>query len=59
MIDFFHMLSNFYFDIVRLLNGAIITGGKGNNMVTSLGGLIFVCLVLGFAVNVFWKGARA
>lgn len=53
------MLSNFYFDIIRLLNGAIIIGGKGNNMVTSLGGIIFACLVLGFAVNVFWKGARA
>ena len=59
MIDFFHILSNFYFDIIRLLNGAVISGGPGNNMYTSLGGLIFVCLVLGFAVNIFWKGARA
>lgn len=59
MIDFFLMLGNFFTDIFRLLNGTIISGGSGNNMSTSLGGLLFACLVLGFAVNIFWKGARA
>ena len=59
MIDFFLRLSYFFGDIFRLLNGTIISGGSGNNMSTSLGGLLFACCVLGFAVNVFWKGARA
>ena len=59
MIDFFRLIGEFFSDIFRLLNGTIITGGDSNHMTTSLGGLLFVCIVLGFAVNIFWKGARS
>lgn len=59
MIAFFRLLGEFFTNIFRLLNGTIITGGDGSNMTTSLGGLLFVCIVLGFAVNIFWKGARS
>ena len=59
MIDFFRMIGEFFTNIFRLFNGTIITGGDGSNMTTSLGGLLFVCIVLGFAVNIFWKGARS
>lgn len=58
MIDFFVLIANFFKSIFNLLNTTIINGGSGGQF-TSLGGLIFVLIVLGFIVNVFWKGARA
>lgn len=59
MIDFFYLIGDFFLNIFKLLNGTIIDGGDTYNMTTSLGGLLFVCIVLGFAVNIFWKGARS
>lgn len=59
MMDFIWLVVNFFQSIFNELHSAVIRFGSGNNDVTSIGAILFACIVIGFVVNVFWKGARA
>ena len=59
MLDFIYLISRFFVNIFGLLGQTIIPFGGNFNDTTTLGGILFACLVIGFAVSVFWKGARA
>lgn len=52
---FFVLMSNFYSSIFDLFSNTVfeIEGTK-----VSLGALIFVPLVIGLVISVFWKGSR-
>lgn len=59
MLDFVWMITNFYQRIFNLLQEATIRFGTGQNDVTSIGGILFACIVIGFVVHLYWKGAKA
>ena len=55
MGDFFVMVYNFYTSIFNLFSNTVfeIEGTR-----VSLAALIFVPLVIGLVISVFWKGSR-
>lgn len=59
MLDFFRLLSDFFHDIFTLLMGTVIRYGDGFNDITTLGAILVAGVVIGFVVNVYWKGAKA
>lgn len=56
MLEFFTMLRGFYQSILSLFGQTVITFGS---VKTSLGGIIFACVVIGFVVSLYWKGAKS
>lgn len=56
MREFISLVADFYQHIIGLLNATFFDFGA---IRVSLGSVLFACLVTGFAVSVFWKGARA
>ena len=59
MLDFIYLISRFFVNIFGVLGDTVIPFGGNFADSTTLGGILFACLVIGFAVSVFWKGARA
>lgn len=59
MLDFFYLLATFFHRIFSLLGDTVIPFGGGLDDSTTLGGILFACIVIGFAVSVFWKGAKS
>lgn len=59
MLDFVWTITNFYQRIFNELQGAVISFGAGYNDTTTVGAILFACIVIGFVVNIFWKGAKA
>lgn len=59
MGDFVWLITDFYQGIFNKLQNAIILTGYGFNDVTSIGTILFACIVIGFVVSLFWKGAKA
>lgn len=59
MSDFVWMVADFYQAIFNKLHGTLIKYGDGINDVVSIGAILFACIVIGFVVNIFWKGARS
>ena len=59
MLDFVFLVSRFFVNIFGLLGDTLLPFGTGFNDTVSLGGILFVCLVLGFVVSIFWKGAKS
>lgn len=59
MLDFVWLITNFFQRIFNELQSATIRFGDGSNDVTSVGAILFACIVIGFVVNIFWKGAKA
>ena len=58
MMNFVWMIWDLYTGIFNKFQQAVFvysTSGK----VTSLGSVLFACLVIGFVVSLFWKGAKA
>lgn len=56
MFEFFALVRDFYVDIFDLFNNTVFM--IDNNPV-SLGAMIFVPLVIGMVVSIFWKGAKS
>lgn len=59
MLDFIFLISRFFVNIFGVLGSTEISFGGGFEDSTTLGGILFACLVIGFAVSVFWKGAKS
>lgn len=59
MLDFVFLVSRFFINIFAVLGNTLIPFGGGFEDSTSLGGILFACLVIGFAVSIFWKGAKS
>ena len=59
MLDFVWLVTNFYQRIFNTLHDATIRFGTGANDVTSVGAILFVCIVIGFVAHLYWKGAKA
>lgn len=59
MLDFVWLITIFFQRIFNELQEATIRFGTGSNDVTSIGAILFACIVIGFVVNIFWKGAKA
>lgn len=58
MLQFFGLISNLFRDIFAVLYDCVLPVGTGFGVVT-LAGVLMSCVIIGFAVNVFWKGAKA
>lgn len=58
MVEFARFLANFFVGIFNVLNNAYI-GSDDSTIVTSVGSILFACIVIGFAANLFWKGVRS
>lgn len=56
MGEFIALIQNFYSSILELFGRTVLTIGP---VQTSLGGILFACIVVGFIVNLYWKGAKA
>lgn len=59
MLDFVFLVSRFFINIFAVLGSTVIPFGGNFDGTTSLGGILFACLVIGFAVSIFWKGAKS
>ena len=59
MLDFVWLVTNFYQKIFNALHDATIRFGTGANDVTSVGAILFACIVIGFVAHLYWKGAKA
>lgn len=59
MLDFIFLISSFFGKIFNLLGETIIPFGSNFSDSTTLGGILFACIVFGFAVSIFWKGAKS
>lgn len=59
MLDFVNLISAFYQRIFNVLHSASIRFGTGANDVTSVGAILFACIVIGFVTHIYWKGAKA
>lgn len=55
MSEFISLIQNFYSSILQLFGRTVLNIGV---IQTSLGGIIFACVVVGFVVNLYWKGAK-
>lgn len=56
MFECFELIYDFLAGIWDLFNRTLLpVAGE----VVTLGGVLFVCVVISLAVSVFWKGARA
>lgn len=55
MLEFFNIVREFYSQILSLFGKTVIRVGS---IQTSLGGIIFACVVIGFIVSIYWKGAK-
>lgn len=56
MSSFFFMVRDFYSDILSLFGRTVLDIG---GVQTSLGGIIFACIVVGFVVNLYWRGTKS
>lgn len=56
MVEFARFLANFFKGIFSVLNNATISSG---NTSTSVGSILFACIVIGFVANLFWKGVKS
>lgn len=59
MLDFIMLLSRFFMNIFGVLSNTIISFGGNFDGETSLAGILFACLTIGFAASAFWKGAKS
>lgn len=57
MYEFFRILAAFFRSIFSVLNTTFIPLYPFTDV--SLGSILFVCLVIGFTVSIFWKGAKS
>lgn len=55
MAEFVFLIRDFYSSILSLFGRTVLNIG---GIQTSLGGIIFACVVVGFVVNLYWKGAK-
>ena len=58
MVEFVRFIANFYVGIFNVLNNTFITSDD-STISASLGSILFACIVIGFAANLFWKGVKS
>lgn len=59
MLDFVFLISRFFVNIFNKLGDVVIPFGGRFDDSTTLAGILFACLTIGFVVHIFWKGAKA
>ena len=59
MLDFVFLISRFFANIFGLFGSIEIPYGGNFSGSTNIGGILFACIVIGFVVSVFWKGAKS
>ena len=57
MIDFVWLIWDLFSGIFNKFQDVLIP--FTNNRVTTLGSILFACLVIGFVASLYWKGAKA
>ena len=60
MLEFVTLISSFFVSIFNIFSDTVIPfGGNFSGSSFTLAGLLFACLVIGFVVSIFWKGAKS
>ena len=59
MEHFFVLIYSFYADILDKLSSTFIRFGDGVSSAVSIGSILVSAIVIGFVVNLYWKGAKA